>query len=817
MLIAERGGELTVKAVCRKDGVLLLETGKGNIKIEVCSASIIRVRYTLAGVFSEELSPGRIPFTKYIDWTYAENQKEIELITGKLVLIIDKLNCRFSYYDKAGKLLAKEPENGGKTLIPFDSYNTILDDKSVVEKIVTPDGVKEVVREAQKVFNRKLYHTRLEFEWAENEALFGLGQQEEGSLNLRGTRQYLHQANLKIAMPMLLSTRGYGILQDTYSPLIFNDNEYGSYLYSEAADELDFYFIYGDDFDEIIHGYRQLTGRAAMLPKWAFGYMQSQERYETQQEIIDTVMEYRRRKVPLDSIVLDWQSWEDGKWGQKSFDRSRFPDPQEMTRILHGNGAHFMISIWPNMSKGTDNYSEMKEKGCLFQQSEIYDAFSEKARSLYWDQANKGLFSKGIDAWWCDSSEPVTPEWGEVVKPEPDHNYTAFHNSARVYMDEAFTNAYALFHSRAIYEGQRETTRDKRVVNLTRSGYTGQQRYGTIVWSGDTCAKWSTLEKQIPAGLNLCAAGLPYWTLDIGAFFVKKGHVWFWNGDYEDGCQDLGYRELYTRWLQLGAFLPVFRSHGTDTRREIWNFGEKGEMFYDAIARFIELRYRLMPYIYSMASMVTFKDYTVMRLLAFDFMEDERVYSIRDQYMFGNALMICPVTKPMYFDKGSVPIEDTDKARMVYLPEGTDWYDFWTNERYHGGTTVAAAAPIDSMPVFVKAGSIIPMAEVAQYSAESSEDKLRLKVYPGADGSFTLYQDEQDNYNYESGAYSTIPMLWNEEEATLTIEKREGSFSGMPDVIDFTVDTVGKGQAYIRYNGEKTEISCFEQVQSSRE
>lgn len=806
MLIAEKGRQPAVKSIIRADGALLLETEKGKIKLEVCSTSIIRARHTLSEGFSEKQSPGRIPVTEDCSWTCVENDKDITLSTGKIVLVIDKANCRFSYYDSTGRLLTREPEGGGKTLIPFDSYKTILDDNSVMEKIVTPDGVKEVVRDTKKIFDRKLYHTRLEFEWAEDEALFGLGQQEEGSLNLRGTRQYVHQANLKIAMPMLLSTRGYGILPDTYSPLIFNDNEYGSYIYNEAADELDFYFIYGESFDEIIRGCRKLTGQAAMLPKWAFGYMQSQERYETQQEIVNTVMEYRRRKIPLDSIVLDWQSWEDGKWGQKSFDKSRFPDPKEMTRILHENGAHFMISIWPNMSKGTENYNEMKENGCLFQQSEIYDAFSEKARSLYWNQADEGLFSKGIDAWWCDSSEPVTPEWGEPVKPEPDQNYMAFHNSAKVYMDEALTNAYSLFHAKAIYEGQRKTTRDKRVVNLTRSGYTGQQRYGAIVWSGDTCAKWSTLEKQIPAGLNLCAAGLPYWTLDIGAFFVKKGHVWFWDGDYESGCEDPGYRELYTRWLQFGAFLPVFRSHGTDTRREIWNYGEKGEMFYDAMVRFIELRYRLLPYIYSMAGMVTFKDYTMMRLLAFDFMEDKKVYSIRDQYMFGSALMICPITKPMYFDKDSLPLENTDKARKVYLPAGVDWYDFWTNEKYPGGRTITASAPLDKIPIFVKAGSVIPMAEVAQYSSESSEDKLRLMVYPGSDGSFTLYQDEQDNYNYESGAYATIDITWNDREGVLTLGKREGHFDGMADMINFTVEVVGKKQADIRYNGEKTVI-----------
>lgn len=806
MLIVQKRKQLKVISASRAESALLLETENGKIKIESCSDSIIRVRYTLSEGFSDIKSPGTVPAAEICQWTYAENEAEIVLSTAKIVLVINKTTCRFSYYDSRGRLLTREPEKGGKTLIPFDSYKTILDENSIVEKTVTPDGVKEVVHDAKKVFNKKLYHTKLEFEWAEGEALYGLGQQEEGSLNLRGTRQYLHQANMKIAMPMLLSTMGYGILQDTYSPLIFNDNEYGSYLYNEAANELNFYFIFGESFDDIIHGYRKLTGKAVMLPKWVFGYMQSQERYETQQEIINTVMEYRRRKIPLDSIVLDWHSWEDGMWGQKSFDKKRFPDPEAMTRELHENGAHFMISIWPSMNRETDDYAEMKENGCLFQKSETYDAFNEKARSLYWNQANKGLFSKNVDAWWCDSSEPVTPEWSFPIKPEPDHSFTAYHNAARVYMDEEYTNAYALFHARAIYEGQRSMNDEKRVVNLTRSGYIGQQRYGTIVWSGDTSAKWGTLEKQIPAGLNLCAAGLPYWTLDIGAFFVKKGHMWFWDGDYEGGCEDPGYRELYTRWLQFGAFLPVFRSHGTDTRREIWHFGEKGEMFYDAIAKFIELRYRLMPYIYSMAAMVTFRDYTMMRLLAFDFMDDKKVYDIKDQYMFGNALMICPVTKPMYFDKNSVPLEGVDKTRRVYLPARTDWYDFWTNEVYSGGKTVTAPAPLDVIPVYVKAGSIMPMVEVAQYSAASSANNILLLIYPGADGSFTLYQDEQDNYNYESGDYTTIDIAWKDEEHVLTIGTREGWFKGMTESITFTLQVIGKKQVSLQYKGE--EIKC---------
>jgi len=605
-----------VTQVRRSEGALILNTENGLIKVEPINANIIRIVYTLAEKFSDVRGLGIEPRNVFEGWEFNEDDNTIQVLTSELRLMIRKSDSRMTYFDKNGRRLTSEPERNGKELIPFDSFKTILDDTAVVEKIETPDGVKEVVLDSKKVYDRQLYHTKLHFEWDKSEALYGMGQNEEGYLNLRGTRQYIHQANMKIAMPFFMSTNGYGILLDTYAPVIFNDNAFGSYLYSEASEELDYYFIRGESFDQIIGGYRQLTGRASMLPLWAFGYIQSQERYETQQEIIDTVKRYREIGVPLDGIILDWQSWEDGMWGQKTFDTSRFPDAKAMTDQLHRLGAHLMISIWPNMVEQCENHREMKANNGLFQHSEVYNAFSADARKLYWKQANEGLFSKGVDGWWCDSSEPFTPEWNTPVKPEPDKNMADFHNTCKTYMDEVYTNAYSLMHARTMYEGQRDTDQKKRVVNLTRSGYTGIQKYGTILWSGDICAKWSTLKKQIAAGLNFCASGLPYWTLDIGAFFVKLGHMWYWDGDYEGGCSDLGYRELYTRWYQLGAFLPVFRSHGTDCRREIWNFGKKGEMFYDAIEKTTNLRYQLMPYIYSLAGMVSQKHSTIFRVLA---------------------------------------------------------------------------------------------------------------------------------------------------------------------------------------------------------
>ncbi len=771
--------------VQRKEDALILETENGLIKVVPVNPNILRIVYTLEDEFSQVQGLGIEPQKPFSDWQFYDEENIIKLKTSDLQLVINKSNSAFTYYDAVGNRLAREPEKNGKELVPFDSYKTILDETAVVDKIETPDGIKEVVLDAKKKFDRKLFHTRLHFEWEEGEALYGMGQNEEGYLNLRGTRQYIHQANMKIAMPFLMSTNGYGILLDTYAPVVFNDNAFGSYLYSEASAELDFYFIKGESFDDIIGGYRQLTGRATMLPLWAFGFMQSQERFESQQEIIDTVKHYRELGVPLDSIVLDWQSWEEGMWGQKTFDTSRFPDAENMTNQLHELGAHFMISIWPVMVTNCANYLEMKAHNGLFQRSEIYNAFNPDIRKLYWKQAQEGLFSKGVDAWWCDSSEPFTPEWNSPIKPEPDQNMIAFHNTCKTYMGEAYTNAYPFMHAKAIYEGQRETTEKKRVVNLTRSGYTGIQKYGTILWSGDICAKWSTLKKQIAAGLNCCASGLPYWTLDIGAFFVKQGHMWFWDGDYENCYDDLGYRELYTRWYQLGTFLPVFRSHGTDCRREIWNFGKKGEMFYDAIEKFTHLRYRLMPYIYSLAGMVTQKHNTILRVLAFDFINDKKVYNIDDQFMFGPSLMVCPITTAMYYGIDSKQLEDVSRTRTVYLPEGTVWYDFWSEKRYEGGQTIEAEAPIDRIPVFVKAGTILPMSEPIQHTGQMQDDKILLVVYPGADGEFTLYQDERNGYGYEEGQYATTELTWSESEGKLTIHSRKGVYSGMPENVTF--------------------------------
>ncbi len=780
MLVVNKRPDNRIIQAERVNNVLILSSHNGRIKLEPKSQDIIRVVYTKRDTFSEQNKPGIIINGDNInDWNYEETETEIRLNTEKLSLLINKTSASMIYYDNQGNLLLAEREYESKSLEEFDSYRTVVDENTKIERIVTPDGIKEVVKDAAKVFDRKLYRTRLYLNWQEDEALFGLGQNEEGTLNLRGTTQYLHQANKKIAIPFVVSSIGYGILMDTYSPMIFNDTRYGSYLYTEADEEMDFYFIYGGNLDGIIRGYRYLTGKAAMLPKWAFGFMQSQERYETAQELNEVVQEYRDRSIGLDCIVLDWCSWEGELWGQKTFDQERFKDPEAMMKELHAKHANLMISIWPNMSKECDNYKEFEEKGYLLPASSIYDPYREEGRKLYWKQAYEGLFRHGIDAWWCDSSEPFTPEWNHIGKPEPSTMYHEFYDTCSQYIPAQLSNSYGLYHARAIYEGQRQVTEDKRVVNLTRNGYTGQQRYGAILWSGDISASWKVLKDQIAAGLNFCASGIPYWTLDIGAFFVKKGVQWFWDGEYEDGYEDLGYRELFTRWFQYGCFLPVFRSHGTDFRREVWKFGDQGELFYDALIKINHLRYQLMPYIYSVAANVWRKDATMLRMLAFDFAGDKRAREIADQFLFGDNIMVCPVTVPMYYEKNSKPIKSPDKTREVYLPIGCGWYDFWTTQYYDGGQSIRAEAPLDKIPLYVKAGSILPMTQVMQYVDEIPDAPIEVRVYAGMDAEFELYEDEGNSYRYESGEYAITKLSWSEKEGKLTVGEPIGSFNGM--------------------------------------
>jgi alpha-D-xyloside xylohydrolase len=773
---------------------VIIETSRGFIGLTSYSDSIIRVRYAPTQDFDirESLMIRHSPSAS-IGAEVRETADALVFSTPKMSIRINRQTGAFTYLDSSGQILTKEPDRGGKTLVPIDVVKSVFDENEEAQIRKDADGVHAYIPSIRQIVDRRAFHTKLEFEWMPDEALYGLGSHEEGMMNLRGQHQYLYQQNMKVVVPILLSSRGYGILLDSYSLMSFHDDAFGSYLWTDVDHELDYYFIYGPEFDQIVQGIRQLTGKATMLPRWAFGYIQSKERYNSQTELIDVVKEYRKRGLPLDCVVQDWKSWPHDLWGQKTFDPDRFPDPKGMVDELHRMNSRLMISIWPNMNPGGDNWREMRDQGCLLGNQATYNAFQEKARRLYWKQANEGLFAHGIDAWWCDCTEPFQADWTGAYTPEPEERLRINSEEAKRYLDPEFINAYSLLHSQGIYEGQRNVGTDKRVVNLTRSAYTGQQRYGTITWSGDVSATWDTLRRQIADGLNFCTTGLPYWTTDVGAFFVKNDpNLWFWNGDFDLGVEDMGYRELYVRWFQYGVFLPMLRSHGTDTPREVWRFGKPGEVFYDTLVKFLRLRYRLMPYIYSLAGMVTCEDYTMMRALPFDFRCDPETYDIGDQFMFGPALLVNPITRPMYYAKESTQLNDVSKSRSVYLPKGADWYDFWMGKHYTGGQTIVADAPLDTMPLYVRSGSIVPIGPDITYTDEQPNAPIDLRIYPGQSGSFVLYDDEGDNYNYEQGHFATIRLSWDDATRRLTLHDREGNYPGMPDSREFRI-VIGDG------------------------
>ena len=805
MLYAVKPPSPSITNVRREGGRMILESELFLTVLEPKASGIVRVTVTREKELSDMPRPGIVSTPAYMDWTYEETSDEIVLTTGGTVLRILRETASFSWYDERGRLLLAEAEKDSKVLEKFPKYRMAA---GRTERVKTSDGEKEIIREAERVEDGFSYHAALNIRFQDGEAIYGFGQHEEGYGNLRGKTLYLYQENRKIVVPMMVSSLGYGILMDTYSPLIFSDGGYcqyagaaagrgkdalqqntgydvagisaffsdgetsafPAYIYSEAVPELDFYFINGGTMEGVVRGYRYLTGGAAMLPKWAFGYIQSQERYETQEEIGRVAAEYRRRGIGLDCVVLDWCSWEDGKWGQKTFDAKRFPDPAGMVERLHGQHTHFMISVWANSDPGCENHEEFRAAGLFLPGQNIYNALSAAGREMYWKQMNEGLFRYGIDAWWCDNSEPITPEWNHVERPAPSRAYDEYVRTAADHLPAEQTNAFALYHAQGVYEGQRKTTGLKRVCNLTRSAYTGSQRYGTILWSGDVAATWDTLTRQIAAGLNFCASGLPYWTTDIGAFFVKRGLNWYWRGDFEDTVNDYGYRELFTRWYQWGAFLPVFRGHGTDCRRELWLYENTEDVdFYDAILKANRTRYRLMPYIYSAAGNCRLNGGLMMEPLAFGWSDDTTALEVKDQYMFGPSLMVCPVHEPMYYLPRSRRIAK-ERSRRVYLPETPGgWYDYETGERLEGGRWISAPAPIDRIPVFVKAGSVIPEADFALSTEEQSRE-IRVKLYPGADGEFCLYEDDGDGYGYENGEYRLTMLRRDDGSGELSAE-----------------------------------------------
>ena len=629
------------------------------------------------------------------------------------------------------------------------------------------------------------YNIRQGFLLDKDEAIYGLGQQQTGKMNQRNQILPLQNWNMKVCIPFVQSVKGYGIYWDQYSISEFVDNPQEMSMQSVGI-KADYYFMYGGNADGVIAQMRKLTGQSPMLPLWAYGFFQSRERYQNQFETLDVVKQYRKLGVPLDCIIQDWQYWgRDSLWNLMDFNPETFPRPLEMVDSVHQMNAKFMIVTWPGFGPLTPQYKELKDKNLLINfdtwppksGTKPYDVYSAEARDIYWRYLNNGIFSKNVDGFWLDSTEP-----DHINVKESDYDLPTSLGTFR-----SVHNAFPLMTVGGVYNHWRGETSDKRVVILTRSAFAGQQRYGANTWSGDVSSDWGTLRRQIPGALNFSLSGNPYWNSDIGGFFAGRYNA-------GGGAKNPDFQELYVRWMQFAAFTPMMRSHGTDIRREIYQFGKRGEWAFDVQEKYINLRYSLLPYIYSTSWDVSKNNGTFMRALVMDFSQDKNVWNIDNEYMFGQSFLVNPVT-----EKGK---EEQD----VYLPGGSDWFDFWTNEKTTGGITVTKKTMIDIIPLYVKAGSIIPFGPKVQFATEKKWDNLELRIYPGADGTFTLYEDENDNYNYEKGAYTEILLTWNNDTKTLTIGNRKGNFKGMLKNRKFTIKRIDGDTKTITYKGKEIKL-----------
>ena len=668
--------------------------------------------------------------------------------------------------------------------------------------------------------NKGKYRITQNFQLANDEAIYGLGQLHDSYMNQRGRKNIeLWNHNTYIAIPYFTSEKGYGLYWDNAGKTYFNDSERTSFT-SEVGTCADYYFMYKDGTqDGVIASIRELTGQATMFPKWAMGFWQCRERYKTSDELAGVLDKYRELKIPTDAIVQDWQYWGcDSNWNAMKFQNPyyinkvgdpayakylpndmkkmkaqgepRLKSPEEMVKYVHKNNAHLMISIWANFGPWTDQYRELKKINALLpfdtwpRNNGVmpYDVFNPKARDIYWKYLTN-LYNMGFDAWWTDSTEP-----DHFEKPG-DSDYQTYDGSWL-----SVKNAFPLLHNKSIYEHQRamKNGNDKRALQMTRSGSFGLQHYGSFSWSGDVTASWKEMKTQVPSGLNYTLCGIPFWNTDLGGFF-------YW--EFEQSPKNPALQELQTRWMQWGTFMPLMRNHCSSPMvSELYEFGKQGDWAYDAIVKAIKLRYRLLPYIYSAAGDCVQNSGSMMRALVMDYASDKKASRLNDEYLFGRNILVKPITDPMYTwkdskKKGHTIYPDVKKASApvnVYLPKGNKWYDFWSNAVYEGGQDVQRLCPIDIMPVFIKAGTILPFGPEVQYSSEKPWDELEIRVYPGADGTFTLYEDEGDNYNYEKGKFSEIRFSWDESSHSLSIAPRKGSFKGMLQSRKFHIVLVGK-------------------------
>ena len=753
-----------------KDGITC-SLDKGLMKVKICLDNLVEVKYSSLPVSLDKSSLVVVnKWEKIPGFTITEQPGEILISTDKLKIIINKADNSVRYTTLKGDLILSE------------------------------DGLKGKSMSAATIAGIQTYNCTTQFISPADESLYGLGCHPEDTLaiNYKGRDQDMTIKYMTGAVPVLLSTRGYGIMWDNYSASQFYGAEEGNTRFryvSESGNMTDYYFIYGPDFDHIIASYRLATGAAPMYPKWAFGLFQSQDRYKSQAEVLSVKDNYRKNKIPVDCIVQDWFYWEPDVIGSHRFWPERYPDPKSMVAELHKANIHAMISIWPVMAKGTANYNAMAKAGNLttilwdnvmtHTFDNYYDAHSEKARKMYWDQARDSLISpQGWDAWWVDQCEPDN---GTLL----DERRKAVFASGK---GIDFFNTYSLMHSTGLYDNWRKDIPGKRAFFLIRQAFAGSQRNAATLWSSDITCTWRAFKSQVPQGINACASGIPFWTSDIGGY-----HFHWAPPDWSTADN----RELFTRWFQFGTFSPVFRIHGKGERAlfsDNWDAKTKS-----ILLNYDNLRYRLLPYIYSLSWKVTNEGYTIMRSLAFDFRTDPGIKSIPDQYMFGPAFLVNPVT------------ERGKEKRSIYLPKSTNWYDFWTGKLIKGGQTIDAAAPVETIPLYIKAGSVIPMGPFLQYATEKPADPLEIRIYPGADGSFILYEDENDTYNYEKGAFSTISFKWDDARRQVTVGKRNGEFPGILKKRTFQIIIVDKNKGIgtgitekpdktVQYTGEEQVI-----------
>ena len=657
----------------------------------------------------------------------------------------------------------------------------------------TANGEVVSFEEGARKLIRMSHSAELRFECPEGEILTGLGQHEEGIFDYARKEERLYQHNMKIAVPFLLSSAGWGLRIENGCAMRWRGEGNAFVFELDAAEEVSYTVIRAKNCAEVLKKLLSLAGKPALLPKWAFGYIQSKERYHSADELVSTVREFRRRNLGLDCIVLDWMSWREGCWGDKTPDPERFPDVRELTDTLHGMNVRLMVSVWPNTAKGQD-CDEFLAGGYFLPGSRIYNAFSPEARDLYWKQCMRHWIGGGADALWCDSDEPFTdPDWCGTEKRDEDERMRLLTDASAVRMDPETMNDYGAEHLRGLQEHWRRDLPDRRPVFLSRSGGLDSGAAGAILWSGDTAARWDVLRKQVTEAIRTACSGICWWTLDIGAFFVGKKEPWFWNGDYPEGVKDSRYRELYIRWFQFGSMLPVFRSHGTDTPREPWQFGPDDSPEYACIRDCIELRYRLLPYLYSTAAQACRDGLPMIRAMMTEFPESPELYAADDQYMLGGALLVKPVTRPLAEGGGRTE---------VLLPPG-GWYDLQTGKYLEGGCKIQMETPLGRIPVLIRAGSILPVAEAAGSTADMPFLPAEIQVLEGADSEFLFYNDTGDGY----GEGTEIPMRYRSADASFTLGEAAGA---LPEAGTVTVRFTRKdGRSEIRqavYDGREIRI-----------